>query len=131
MEVLTVPSELKSIKEVSDKIVAVLQTKNIDKDIIFDIRLSLEEAVRNAIVHGNKTNKDLKTRVSYQLDSDKLSLIVEDQGSGFKPESLPDPTLEENLTREKGRGVYLMIHLMDEVKYSERGNSVTMTKRLK
>jgi serine/threonine-protein kinase RsbW len=132
MNTITLPNELRSIKEASENILIMLQSKNIqDKDVLFDVKLSLDEAVRNAIVHGNKDKRNSVVRVHYNVDTEKIELMVEDEGAGFDPEKLPDPTQKENLLKEKGRGVYLIKNLMDKVEYSEKGNCVRMIKYLK
>ena len=93
-----------------------------------DVRLALHEALMNAIMHGNHCDPEKYVRMSVAVDADrKLTITVEDSGSGFDPTRLPDPTAGENLYRECGRGVYLMKQLMDEVEYKfQNGTVLTM-----
>lgn len=98
---------------------------------LFDIRLCVEEAVRNAIVHGNRCEKRLSVEVSYWVEDGTLHVEVVDHGKGFDHKKLPDPTKDENLTRNNGRGVYLIKRLMDRAEYNESGNKISMVKRLK
>ncbi len=72
-----------------------------------------------------------KVRISYRLHAERFDVHIVDEGSGFDPNDLPDPTAFENLERPSGRGVTLMRHYMTEVDYNDRGNSVTMSKHFK
>jgi serine/threonine-protein kinase RsbW len=92
------------------------------------VRLALEEAVVNAIRHGNKLDPEKKIFVSYLVEDARITISVEDEGPGFDLDSVPDPTAEENLEADHGRGILLMRVYMDEVVYNEKGNRVTLTK---
>jgi serine/threonine-protein kinase RsbW len=128
--VLKIPSEIKHLKRVSSRIMDELAAVKIDEHKLFDIKLCVEEAVRNSIVHGNHCDKGLTVIVSYWIDGNKLNIEVEDQGKGFDHLHSPDPTANENIMRNSGRGVYLIKRLMDEVKYNDVGNKVRMTKQI-
>ena len=128
---IKVPSEIESIKKVSSEILNSLSQYGVDEDRLFDIRLCTEEVVRNAIVHGNLLNKDLVVKVNYWVEDDALNIEVEDEGAGFDHEKVPDPTQDDNLVKEGGRGVYLVHHFMDEVTFNEKGNKVRLVKYLK
>lgn len=116
------------LKEVSKKIMNDLKDRDVDEEVIFDIHVGFEEALRNAMVHGNKENPAKKVMVEADIKEDSVIISVEDEGEGFDMEMLPDPTSEENLLKEGGRGVYLINHLMDEVKYENGGTKVIMIK---
>jgi len=118
------------LKETSNELVAYLKEKNVDEIIIFDVHISFEEALRNAMVHGNKSNRNKRVKVETCVTDKEVIIMVEDEGDGFNPHSLPDPTVEENLLKEGGRGVYLINHLMDEVIYENEGRRVIMKKKL-
>jgi len=128
---MKIPSDTKRIREASSEIEKFLRSVNADDSLIFDIRLSVEEAIKNAIIHGNKSNEKLPVLISYSLDDGRFRMEVEDQGKGFDPASVPDPTTEENLLKASGRGVFLIEKLMDEVKYNERGNKIFMVKSIR
>ncbi|MFA6610374.1 MAG: ATP-binding protein [Candidatus Omnitrophota bacterium] len=128
--ILKVPSEIKQIKKVSSGILDSLASQNIDEAALFDIRLCVEEAVRNAIVHGNHCDKRLSVTVSYWIEEGSFIIEVEDEGKGFDHKYLPDPTDEGNMLRNHGRGVYLIKRLMNEVQYNDTGNKVRMVKRI-
>ncbi len=118
------------LKEVSNVLIDDLKARGVDEDIIFDIYVGFEEALRNAMIHGNKSASNKKVAVETEIEGNKVTIMVEDEGEGFDPESLPDPTLDENLLKESGRGVYLINHLMDEVRYENDGRRVVMIKYL-
>ena len=95
----------------------------------FAVRLALDEALVNAVKHGNKNDASKTVYVECSIDENEIVVQIEDQGPGFIPEELPDPTAEENLGRPNGRGVMLMRAYMTEVDFNERGNRVILTKR--
>jgi serine/threonine-protein kinase RsbW len=128
---ITVPSETRHIRKVSEKILASLSDFALDEGRSFDIRLCIEEAVRNAIVHGNHSDKRFSVRVTYQAVDDKLVIEVEDEGAGFNHQSVADPTASAHIMKNSGRGVYLIRKLMNSVAYNDIGNKVTMIKNLK
>jgi len=95
----------------------------------FAVRLSLEEAVVNAVKHGNGDDPRKCVQVDFRVDSSILTVRIEDEGSGFNPDAVPDPLAPENIERPGGRGVFLMRHYMSSVEFNDRGNAVTLTKR--
>jgi serine/threonine-protein kinase RsbW len=89
----------------------------IKKDKLPGLLLSVTEATTNAIIHANKSNKDKKVKIDVKVENKQLIIAVKDQGTGFDPYNVPDPTAPENLLKDSGRGLYLMKVYMDEVKY--------------
>ena len=116
------------LKEVSKQLIRALRENDIDENIIFDIHVGFEEALRNAMIHGNKQDPAKRVSIETEITDDAVIICVEDEGAGFDLENLPDPTLDENLLKESGRGVYLIQNLMDEVRYEDGGRKVVMTK---
>jgi serine/threonine-protein kinase RsbW len=98
-----------------------------DKDR-FSVRLALEEAIANALKHGNGGDPARGVHVRYRADRREFLVEVEDEGTGFDPAAVPDPRAPENLERPGGRGVFLMRHYMTWVRYNARGNTVTLCK---
>ena len=94
----------------------------------FGIRLSVEEALVNAIRHGNCLNCDKCVRVECRLSDHEFWIRISDEGLGFNPKRLPDPTAPENLEVPNGRGVMLMRNFMSRVEYNKKGNVVIMGK---
>jgi len=128
---IEIPSEIKYIRKASSEILESLSPYRPGQKRLFDIKLCAEEAIRNAIVHGNRADKKLHVRISYWVESDKLNIEVEDEGPGFDPEKIPDPTAKGNMLKESGRGLRLIRKLMDNVDFNEKGNRIRMEKILK
>ena len=125
-QTLTLPSSTKSICQLEEFIQCVAKEYNICQDKFPDILISLTEAVNNAIIHGNKEREDKQVRIVFNTSKKGLIFTVHDEGKGFNPTNLPDPTSPERLTCCGGRGVFLMNQLADEVKYLNNGRSVKM-----
>ena len=125
---IEIPSSYEHAKEVEDCIVAAAQECAYNEEDLFAIRLSLEEAISNAIRHGNANGPDKKVSVRYYVNQDRIDIYVADEGPGFDPTSIPDPTLAENLDRPNGRGIMLMRAYMNLVEYIEPGNIVHIVK---
>ncbi|NLW86881.1 MAG: ATP-binding protein [Planctomycetes bacterium] len=95
---------------------------------VFAIKLAVEECLNNAIRHGNKMDESKTVRVEYETDASKVRIAVTDEGGGFDPLDVPDPTADENLEKPSGRGIMLMRVYMDSVEYSPDGSRVVMVK---
>jgi len=91
--------------------------------------MAMEEAILNSIRHGNKCQSGTFVHVVMELDDVQFSGTVTDEGAGFDPETVPDPTNDSNLEKCSGRGVMLIKHFVDEVNYNDCGNSVSMRKK--
>jgi len=95
-----------------------------------EIRLAMREALNNALRHGNQMDPNKKIHLSYSCDPQQgLWVMIRDEGIGFNPDAVPDPTQPENLDRTGGRGVFLMRNLMDEVEFRDGGREVHMRRR--
>ena len=94
-----------------------------------NFRVSITEALANAVVYGNGNDPDRTVLVDVTLESERVVIVVSDEGEGFDPSQIPDPTLPENLQRSGGRGLFLIRSLMDEMQYNDRGNSLSMVLR--
>lgn len=122
------PTELQAIRESEGDILRRLDELCYDEDQRFAVRLAFEEALLNAMKHGNKMNPDLSVSLAYRVTDEAVEIHITDQGRGFNPNGVPDPTADENLQRPCGRGVMLMYSYMDEVTYAEGGKQVRMVK---
>ncbi len=100
-----------------------------EHDLDNNLKLALVEAITNGMEHGNLWDAGKSVFVECEISPSTLRVKVEDQGPGFAVRSLPDPTTEEYLLAERGRGVFLMQAIMDEVVYNQAGNQVTLVKR--
>jgi serine/threonine-protein kinase RsbW len=112
-----------------EEVVAALAGRGYSPDDCADVRLALEEAVVNGLRHGNRGDPSKRVRVRYRVGPNTVLAEVEDEGPGFDPDGVPDPTLPENLGRPGGRGLLLMRHSMTWVCFSGRGSRVTLAKR--
>lgn len=91
-----------------------------------NLRVGVAEALANAVLYGNRSDPRKQVRVDVHLDRTRVILCVADEGTGFDPERVPDPTRAENLQRPGGRGIFLLYQLMDEVEYNDQGNRVRL-----
>ncbi|MBN2119735.1 MAG: ATP-binding protein [Candidatus Omnitrophica bacterium] len=123
-----VPSRLEIIPEFISSLAEKIKPLGISSEQFFNIRLSLEEALVNAIKYGNKMDPQLFVDVVVESQGDKLIIIVKDKGQGFDFDNVLDPTKVENLEKTSGRGIFLIKNLMDEVEFSDGGSQIKMVK---
>lgn len=123
---LTLNSHPKNIAEVEPYISRVVKKYEINQDLYGNMLITLTEAVSNAIIHGNSAESNKKVFVSTSCSNKKISFTVQDEGSGFDPDDLPDPTAPENILTPGGRGVFLMRQLSDSVTFGDDGRLVTL-----
>jgi serine/threonine-protein kinase RsbW len=126
-----IPSNLSQVQKTSQKVLAFLKSAPLSKTCAFDIRLSLEEALINAMKYGHGLKKELKVALTVELGPKSVRITLEDQGKGFNPKRLVDCTQKSRLLKNCGRGIYLIYHLMDEVQYNSKGNRISMMKSFK
>lgn len=124
---IQIPSLLENIRIVESFIDNIKERYNINDDIYGNIMVSVTESVNNAIKHGNQMNKDKNVTLTTIYEDNLVKFIIEDEGPGFDYNNLPDPTSPEMLEKVGGRGIFLMRHLSDEVKFSNEGKSVELT----
>lgn len=128
MAVEFIISRLDEVRQVQADIKDALAAQSFDDRDQFSIELALEEALVNAIKHGNQLDPGKKVLVRYEITGDRFDIRIEDEGPGFNPGDVPDPTAPENLERPCGRGLLLIRNFMTDVRYHGRGNVVTMYK---
>ncbi len=126
------PSEISEIGPAVERISEMFKKSGCAADQISDIEIAAFEALGNAVIHGNRQNPDKRVHISCHCEPGKeMSIVVRDEGTGFDPKRVPDPTSAENLESEHGRGILLMRTFMDDVHYEAHGTEVHMTKKLK
>ncbi len=91
--------------------------------------VALDEAFVNAVKHGNKFDAQKLVRITAEVSKQEARFTIEDEGEGFDVKNIPDPLDPENLFKTSGRGVLFIYNIMDEVKYNDRGNRLTMVKK--
>jgi serine/threonine-protein kinase RsbW len=125
---VVVGSKQEAAEKVFAQILAKLKELNFSNDDMFAVHLGLEEAFVNAVKYGNKSEPEKKVTVKYQIEPGKVILSIEDEGEGFMPESIPNPTVGDNIYKIGGRGLFLIRSFMDKVDFNEKGNCICMTK---
>jgi len=125
---VTIPSDTAEARRFQEEIEKHLVERRVTDQEVFSVRLALEEALVNAIKHGNQLDRAKNVFISYRFVADRFEVRITDEGQGFDPADVPDPTDVENLERPCGRGLMLMRHYMTEVEYNGTGNSVSMAK---
>ena len=125
---MVIPSDPAEARRVQERIENALLSSRCHDHDLFSIKLALEEALVNAIKHGNQYDRAKSVQVAYEVQPDRFVVRITDEGPGFDPADVPDPTAVENLERPCGRGLMLMRHYMTEVEYNPTGNGVIMAK---
>ncbi len=113
-------------KQLLDEFVGKLGEQGWTEQEVFGIHLAAEEALMNALKHGNQLDAGKFVDVGFFISTEAVRIQIADEGNGFDPEDVPDPTDDENLEIPSGRGLMLMRSFMNEVSFSPRGNSVAM-----
>jgi serine/threonine-protein kinase RsbW len=125
---VSIPSDPAEARRVQEEIEHLLQKSRFTDHEIFGIKLAIEEALVNAIKHGNQMDRTKTVRIRFTIRYEHFEIHIADEGPGFDPCDVPDPTAVENLERPCGRGLMLMKHYMNEVVFCDGGNAVRMSK---
>ena len=123
---LKLPSDPRNISVVESFVNRMVEQYKISPDLHCNILVSLTEAVNNAIIHGNRGDESKNVLIQFKRIKNLIAIRVSDEGGGFDPQKIPDPTTPENLTRCGGRGVFLMHQLSDQICYHNNGSTVEM-----
>jgi len=127
--VCTIPSNLKETEIPKQAILRELQRHHYCDDALFAIKLAMEEALTNAVKHGNRCDPTKCVTVRYAVTEEMVAIIVRDQGNGFVPDEVPDPTAPDRLPVPSGRGIMLLRAYMDDVEYRDNGRELYLMKR--
>ena len=128
MKEIIVPNDLTAAKKPEQIILEEVKLQGYGENAAFAVKLALEEALTNAFRHGNKCDPNKKITVRYLVTEERIEIEIYDEGDGFEPGSVPDPTLPENIDRPHGRGIMLMRSYLDKVEYHGDGNAVRLVK---
>ncbi|HET9525806.1 MAG TPA: ATP-binding protein [Pyrinomonadaceae bacterium] len=129
---LSLPSRIDTVATAAAAVAEFVGRSGISDDAAFGIDMAVREAVTNAVLHGNRQDENKTVDVTLKSSPDAVEISVHDQGPGFNPEDVPDPTAEENILKASGRGIFFMRSFMDEVNWLIRpggGTTVRMLKR--
>jgi serine/threonine-protein kinase RsbW len=121
-------SRTREVHRIVHKVMALMKRERYAEKDIFGVRLVLEEAIVNGIKHGHHEDPTKQVRIRCHVTSESVLASVEDEGPGFDPDQVADPTAPENWGTPGGRGVLLMRKYTTWARYNERGNCVTMCK---
>lgn len=124
--IVKIPSDTSEGLAVQEQIIALMEKHEYSMKDIFAMRLSLEEAITNAIKHGNGGADDKQVSVNAEVSPLGLKVVIEDEGDGFDPEDIPDPTDDDFIDRPCGRGLLLLKAYLNSVEYTNGGRTVTL-----
>ena len=127
---MKLPSHPSCISEVEHFVQQLVNRLNIDPNLYPNILISLTEAVNNAMQHGNRYDEGKNIVVSCSEKPHQILLRISDEGSGFDPYKIPDPTASDHIAVEGGRGVFLMKQLTDEIHFLDHGRTVELMWRI-
>ncbi len=113
-----------------EKIVSVLTSRQVPEETLFCVRIALEEAITNAIEHGNKGDPSRFVWVEYEILKSNVRFVVRDEGDGFDHRLRSSELESAEILRDRGRGLLILKQLMDELSFNEKGNEITLVKRL-
>ncbi|MBC7965442.1 MAG: ATP-binding protein [Fuerstia sp.] len=122
----SIPSSLPNGVPLQDRIVQLMERFSYSVRDVFAVRLAFEEGLANAIKHGNQMDESKQVRVSCRIDDTKLRVEIQDQGAGFDPAAVPDPTQEEFIERPTGRGLLLMRVYMNLCEFADGGRCLIL-----
>lgn len=126
-------SRIDAVERAAAAVSEFLSRAGVSEDIAFGIDMAVREAVTNAVMHGNKLDETKFAEIGLKISPEAFEIQVHDQGTGFNPGDIPDPTQEENILKTSGRGIFFMRNFMDEVEWSLNptgGTTVRMLKKL-
>lgn len=124
-----IPNNLPALERVRERILEEIGRCGFGEQDTFGIALALTEALGNSYEHGNRLDPGKRITVRYRVSCTAATIEIQDEGDGFDPGLVPDPTDDAHLCRESGRGIQLMKAFLDDVQYSRRGNLVRLTQR--
>ena len=113
-----IPSDPDFLPELDNYLIDIAKESGMNEDKFNNLSLSFSEAASNSIVHGNKKNKNKKIGITIKVNDSKMTIVIKDQGNGFKVESVPDPTKPENILKDSGRGIHIMRSFLDDLYYN-------------
>jgi serine/threonine-protein kinase RsbW len=125
----TIPSDFSAGRDVQKRILDNVTRLGFNSQCQFAIKLALEEALINAIKHGNKSDPKKKVHIEAKVSPKQLEVTIEDEGPGFARGTIPDPTLPENIEKCSGRGILLMEAYMNSVRWTRGGRRVKLVKK--
>lgn len=124
-------SNLDSVDHAEEKALEIATQCGVGEDELHRVGMSVREAMVNAVVHGNKYNRNKKVLLRVETTPDSMVVTIADEGAGFDPDQVPDPNSGENVMRQSGRGIMLIRAFMDDYVVSRRSGGGTEVKLVK
>ena len=124
----SIPSDTAAGRCVLGEVLVQLEARNWSRREVFAVHLAMEEALVNAIIHGNKLDAERKIRVVCDLTTESIRIEIADEGDGFDPSAVPDPREPDRLDTPSGRGVMLMREFMTRVEFCDLGSRIVLEK---
>lgn len=128
---LALPSRIEAIEDAASVVAEFVSRSGIEADAAFGIDMAVREAVTNAVLHGNRQDESKVVEIQFKNSATALEITVRDEGCGFNPDNVPDPTDPRNLLKTSGRGILFMRTFMDEVEWSHHPDGGTVVRMVK
>jgi serine/threonine-protein kinase RsbW len=130
---MSIPSDPEYIERVEKKTEKIAKQAGLNENATDNLAIAVTEVVANAIVHGNRRDSSKKVTIEFILDERNIKVLISDEGTGFDPKDIKNPTTPENILKESGRGVFIVKALMDDVRFrfSDKGTVTTLIMKLK
>ena len=127
-----IPSDPDLMPEVEEFVLKIAEEVKLNPDKFNNLSLSVAEAISNSMLHGNKNDKNKKIRIKVTVDETDMKIHLKDEGQGFNPKSIPDPTKPENILKDSGRGLHIMKSFVDDLKFNflADGTEIVLTLKL-
>lgn len=126
IQIHKLPSSIESIAAVEGIVDRIREQHQIPEELYGNILVSLTEAANNSIRHGNQSDESKHIEIEFETNPKQLTFTIKDQGKGFDFNNVPDPTLEENIDKPFGRGIFIMKSLSDDVEFENEGSIVRL-----
>ena len=128
---LVLPSHIEAVAEAAAAATDFARACGLSDEVAFGMDIAVREAMTNAIVHGNREDASKQVELTFNCSERAIEIEVKDQGEGFDPAAVPDPTAPENILKTSGRGNFLIRNFMDEVEWSKADKGGTIVRMLK
>lgn len=126
-----VPSDPDLLPEIEEYVVDKIKNLGLSDEKFNNFALSVSEAASNSIVHGNICDQSKKVKITIQIDDNHVIVKFKDEGKGFVPDLVPDPTAPENILKDNGRGIHIMKTFLDSLEYNFEGDGTEVVLKLK
>jgi serine/threonine-protein kinase RsbW len=128
---LAFPSRIEAIEDAAAAAAEFVSRSGVGQEAAFGIDMAVREAVTNAVLHGNRQDESKVIEIQFKSSGSAVEITVRDEGRGFNPESVPDPTEAQNLLKTSGRGILFMRTFMDEVEWTRHAEGGTVVRMVK